>query len=123
MRIPKFFVGALLLLILVACVSTQVTYLNPGGERYIPTNRAHIRIYFDRREIPREFIEFAIIRATGPEDFTTESEMMQKIRETAGEIGADAVFIERMRETSDRQAGGAGLGERKARVVAIKFRR
>jgi hypothetical protein len=124
MRIPKFFVGAFLLLLLVACVvSTQVTYLNPGGERYSPTNRAHIKIYFDEREIPGQFVEFAIIRATGQEDFTTESEMMHKIRETAAEIGADAVFIERIKETSDRRAGGYGLGERKAKVIAIKFRR
>ena len=123
MRIPKYFVWALFLFSLVACVSTQVAYLNPGGERYFPTNRAHIKIYFDEREIPGQFVEFAIIRATGIEDFTTESEMMHKIRETAAEIGADAVFIERIKETSDRRAGGYGLGERKARVIAIKFRR
>jgi hypothetical protein len=126
MRILKSFIGALLLLSLVACVSTQVTYLNPGAERYFPTNRAHIKIYFDEREIPGEYIQFAIIRATGLEDFTTESEMMHKIRETAAEIGAVAVYIERIRNQSDeanRRAGGAGLGERKARVIAIKFRR
>jgi hypothetical protein len=127
MRIPKLFVGAFLLLLLVACaVSTQVTYLNPGGERYSPTYRERIRIYFDEREIPGEFIEFAIIRATGIEDFTTESEMMHKIRETAAEIGADAVFIQRIKDQSDeanKRAGGIGLGERKAKVIAIKFRR
>ena len=127
MRIPKLFGGALLLLLLVACVvSTQVTYLNPGGERYSPTNRAHIKIYFDEREIPGQFVEFAIIRATGIEDFTTESEMMHKIRETAAEIGADAVYIERIKDQSDeanKRAGGLGLGERKAKVIAIKFRR
>jgi len=126
MRIPKFFVGAFLLLLLVACVSTQVTYLNPGGERYFPTNRAHIKIYFDEREIPGQFVEFAIIRATGIEDFTTESEMMHKIRETAAEIGADAVYIERIKDQSDeanKRAGGLGLGERKAKVIALKFRR
>ncbi len=126
MRIPKYFVWALFLFSLVACVSTQVAYLNPGGERYFPTNRADIKIYFDEREIPGEFIQFAIIKAIGAEDFTTESEMMHKIRETAAEIGADAVFIERIKDQSDaanKRAGGLGIGERKAKVIAIKFKK
>ena len=52
--------------------------------------------------------------------------MMHKIRETAAEIGADAVFIQRIKDQSDeanKRAGGIGLGERKAKVIAIKFRR
>jgi hypothetical protein len=74
--------------------------------------------------IPRECVRVAIMHASGAQDATDEGDFLEKLREEAGEVGANTVFVQNMEDagTAERIVGGIlGTGvDRDSEALALR---
>ena len=125
----KFLLFIVVVSIFTSCVSTKAIYLNPDEtQKYDPVPWQQVNVYLTEKDVPGEFIKFAIITAEGKEGVTTEQQMINNLKKKAGSIGADAIILESIKDpgsverAADSLSGGLGLGARKGRAIAIKFK-
>ncbi|MEQ1857788.1 MAG: hypothetical protein ABL963_15140, partial [Longimicrobiales bacterium] len=80
-----------LLVLLAACVSVNKSILapNPTGRRFA---LEEVYVYLERDSVP-EHTRLAILNARGDTDVTDESDMIDKLREEAGKLGANAIIL------------------------------
>ena len=98
-------------LALAACVTVSKSILT---ESYmanpVPPGEVTVWLASMSDSIPSDCERVAILHASGAQDYTNEGQMFDKLREEAGKLGANAVFIQNMED--------AGTGER---VVSALF--
>lgn len=105
MRLPAL---SLSLVLATACVSVSKSVLNDRSA--YPVAQPDVYVFLPGDEIPESCERVALLHASGPQDWTNESQMLDKLREEAGKLGANAIQIQTMED--------AGTGER---VVAALF--
>lgn len=110
---------------LVGCLSVTATQLgHPRSFADRPVIAAdRVAIYRDPEQVPGDYEEIALLRGTGSLQWSSESEMMRKLREEAGRLGANAIILEPERELTVRekiaiQKSNVDIG-RERRAVAI----
>lgn len=118
MRVPLFIA---MILFLAGCVQTQATLLSKSD--YPPVDPDDVVLYLDESDIAGEWEKIALIHAQGDAQWTRESKMIKSARKRAGEIGANGILIEEIKEPSAAaQIAGEVLGTgstRRAKIIAI----
>jgi len=86
--IPLFFVLAVLVS---GCVSINHTMLDTGPG-YAPVPGPEVEVFFEQDELP-EHTRIALLYGKTFENITTESRLINKLREAAGALGANGVVL------------------------------
>lgn len=107
MTLPRLFTLLLSSIVLVGCVTANVTRLNQTSRP--PTTPDQVTVYLDEADIEGEYEKMAVINLEGASGWTDESDIYKKAREEAAKIGANGVLFETMEE--------AGTGERVASAL------
>ena len=95
-------------LLAVACVTVSKTVLT---EEYVgtpvPPEQVNVLMALMGDTIPRECTRIAFLHASGDEDVTDEGDMLEKLREESGKLGANTLFVQTMEEagTAERIVG------------------
>ncbi len=92
------------LLVLAACVTVSKSVLDRSFQS-APVPKESVYVYLPGDEIP-EHTRVAILNAKGDADVTDEGDMIDRLREEAGKLGANAIVLGDIREP--------GLGEKVA---------
>lgn len=85
---------------------------------------ADVQVFFDGDEVP-EHSRVAILHAAGSEGWTNPSQMIDKLREEAGKLGANAIVLLGIKEPTfgerfvNAMATGSADAERKGEAIAI----
>jgi hypothetical protein len=87
-RIPAL---AALTLFLAACVTVNKSVLD-RSYMDAPVPRDAVHVYLPGDEVPKH-TRIAILNAEGDADVTDESQMIDKLREEAGKLGANAIIL------------------------------
>ncbi len=108
-------------LLVAACVSVNKSVLRPGLP---PVPVESVQVFFETDSIP-EHTRVAILNAQGSSGFTNEGQMIDKLREEAAKLGANAIILSGMKEPGAGEkfvnylAGGFADGQRRGGAVAI----
>lgn len=86
--IPLFFVLAVLVS---GCVSINHTMLDTGPG-YAPVPGPEVEVFFEQDDLP-EHTRVALLYGKTFENITTESKLIDKLREAAGALGANGVVL------------------------------
>ena len=108
----------------VACVQTNAVVLNPSAAALRPIPPDSVRIFISEAELDTlVFTRVAIIEATGSGEFTSQSKMIESMREKASKLGANGLLLPTIAEPgAAAKVAGAIFNtgtERKGSVVAI----
>ena len=112
-------------LLAMGCVRVQTTML-PGAvqaTRVFQPYAVHVLLADD--EEPEDCARVAVLHGSGSSSFTDESGMLSKLRQKAGELGANALRLEGMREPSSGERianaliGGFNDGQRRSEALAL----
>jgi hypothetical protein len=110
-----------LTLLLSACVTVNKTVLDRSFMA-APVAKEAVHIYLPGDEVP-EHTRIAILHAAGDVELTDESEMIDKLREEAGKLGANAIVMGELKDPgTGAVVASAILGtnaERKGQAIAI----
>ena len=117
----RVLVGLVWLLAGAACVSVNRSILAPS-----PTGRTFpleaVGVYFRGDSIPQH-TRLAILNARGDADMTNEAAMIDKLREEAGKLGANAIILGDLEEPgTGARIAGAVFGtstNRETQAIAI----
>jgi hypothetical protein len=105
-----------------ACISVSKSVLN-DSYAFRPIDGAEVYVFFPYDEIC-EHDRLAILAAEGDEDWTSEGGMIDKLREEAGKLGANAIILNAVTEPGggERIVAAATLdsAERRGQAVAIR---
>ena len=97
----------LLPVILVGCVTVSKSVLTDRSDRPVP--REEVYVFIESDTIPASCERVALLHASGAEDLTDEGQMIDRLREEAGKLGANAVHLRSMEDP--------GTGERVASAI------
>lgn len=111
----------LLGLVLAGCVSVNKSILAPN-----PTGRVFdmedVYVYLGQDTVP-EHTRLAILNAHGDTDVTDESDLIDKLREEAGKLGANAIILDEIEEPGTGARIAAAIldleTERQTQALAI----
>ena len=111
--------------LIVGCVRVQTTMLPgaPTATRVFQPAAVHVLMADD--EEPEDCVRVAILHGSGSSSFTDESGMLNGLRKKAGELGANALQLEGMKEPSSGERianaliGGIGDGQRRSEALAL----
>ena len=117
----RVLVSLVWLLAAAACVSVNRSILAPS-----PTGRTFpleaVTVYFESDSIPQH-TRLAILNARGDADMTDEAAMIDKLREEAGKLGANAIILGDLEEPgTGARIAGAVFGtstNRETQAIAI----
>ena len=110
-----------LLAVLAACVHVNKSVLTPG---LAPVAFGDVHVYFAGDSLPQH-TRVAILNASGSSGFTNEAQMIDKLREEAGKLGANAIVLEGLREPGGAEkianalVGGFADANRRGQAIAI----
>ena len=115
----------LMAVLIVGCVRVQTTMLPgaPTDYRVFRSEAVHVLLADD--EDPEDCVRVAVLHGSGSSSFTDESGMLNKLRQKAGELGANALRLEGMREPSSGERianaliGGFNDGQRRSEALAL----
>jgi len=96
-----------LALLLLGCVSLEVTRLQPLA--LTPIAPKNVAIYWDRAQIHGQCREIALISGEFPAN-TSEKLSHMYLQEKAGKLGANAIILDQQHEPSSGQKFAAGFG-------------
>lgn len=97
----------LLLIALTGCVTVSKSVLLDRSDAPVP--RGGVYVFLRSDTIPASCERVALLHASGDEDMTDEGQMIDKLREEAGKLGANALHLRTMKDP--------GTGERIASAV------
>lgn len=110
-----------LIAVLASCVSVNKSVLSRAHVSS-PVPRDDVHVYLPGDSIP-EHERIAILSAKGDENMTNESQMIDRMRDEAGKLGANAIVLQDMRDPNNTsRVLGAVLGtpaNRRAQAIAI----
>lgn len=92
-----------------ACVSVSKTVLTEDFKSApVPPGRVNVLMAVLGDTIPEDCTRVAIMHASGDQDTTDEGDFLDKLREEAGKLGANTVFVQTMEDagTAERILGG-----------------
>jgi hypothetical protein len=116
------FLVAVGLVALTACVSVQTAPLG-GGVIHPPVAADKVAIYRTADQVHAKYEEVALLSASGDSSMTSEEQMFKKMRQQAGELGANGIILDSVSEPSTgSQVAHALLGtsaDRHGKAVAI----
>lgn len=105
-----------------ACISVSKSVLT-HDYRMDPIERDDVYVFFAYDEIC-EHDRIAILAAEGDEDLTSEGQMIDKLREEAGRLGANAIVLNYVEEPGGGErvvaAATGDSAERRSQAVAIR---
>jgi hypothetical protein len=108
-------------LAIVGCVTVNKSILNPNPSGRVFA-KEEVHVFFETDSIP-EHTRVAILTAKGDEDLTDEGEMIDKLREEAGRLGANAIVLGAIEDPSAGKQFVAALfgtsADRKGQAIAI----
>ncbi len=112
----------IILLLLVGCVSTQSSLLDP---KYEPVEPEHVRVFTTESELEDlDYVRIACIEATGSTGWTSQTGMIEAMRKKAGQLGGNGVLLPQIMEPSaGAKIAGAIFGtgsERKGNAIAVR---
>lgn len=84
--------------LLVSCVTTSVTKLNPS-DNYPPVSPDKVRVFLNPNDIDCDFTKIALIKTESGYAMKDEKSV-QKAREKAGELGANGIILQGINEPS-----------------------
>lgn len=87
---------------LAGCVTVNKTVLMDRSSNPVPASDVYV--FLPEDEIPADCERVALFDAEGEQDLTSQADMLDKMREEAGKLGANAIQIQEVRD--------AGTGER-----------
>ena len=92
---------AILVLSLAACVHVTKSVLTREFEADpVPMENVAVWLASMNDSIPSDCTRVAILHASGDQDFTDESDMLDELRQEAGKLGANAIFVQNMEDAS-----------------------
>lgn len=125
MRSPALSVGltALVALAATGCITTNTVPL--GGATYPPVAPETVQVFAAEADVPGDFERIAIIYAEGSSEWTNQSNMVEKMRREAAEVGGNGIVLGGFEEPSaGAQIAGAVFGvspERRGQVLVIRY--
>lgn len=105
----------------IGCVSVNKSVLMSGLE---PVPMGDVQVYFHGEDVP-DHSRVAILHAAGSDGWTNPSQMIDKLREEAGKLGANAIVLVGIEEPTagerlvNAMLGGSTDGERTGEAIAI----
>lgn len=85
------------LLVLTSCVQVSKNVLDHSfSAAPVPREGVNVLLASVGDEMPKECTRVAILHGSGAVDWTDEGDMIDKLREEAGKVGANTVFIHNM---------------------------
>ena len=96
-----------LALLLAGCVTVSKSVLMDRSDRPVP--RQQVQILLATGSVPASCQRVALLHGSGPEGWTDEGDMWEKLREETGKPGANAVLL--------RSMDDPGAGERFASAI------
>lgn len=109
--------------VIMGCVSTNATMLNPTPSGRAPIPEAQVRIFRTASQVTGKYEEVALLNATGESNWTNEQKMMESMRKKAASLGANGVILDDIKEAGAGAKVAAaifGTGtQRKGRAIAI----
>jgi len=121
MRSSSCLVAVVGVLAAAACVSVNKSLLAPG---MAPVPATEVQVFFESDSLP-EHTRVAILNASGSSGFTNEGQMIDKLREEAGKLGANAIVLSGLREPGAGEklvnalVSGWADGTRRGQAIAI----
>jgi len=117
--------AVLALAIATACVTVSRTMLSQDFiATPVPPEQVNVLMASLGDSIPPNCVRVAIMHASGAQDATDEGDFLTKLREEAGEVGANTVFVQNMEDagTAERIVGGLlGTGaDRDSESLALR---
>ena len=116
--------GAVLALVaIMGCVSVNKSVLAPGLP---PVPAEDVQVFFESDSIP-EHTRVAILNASGSQGFTNQGQMIDKLREGASKLGANAIVLLGVKEPGAGEkfenalVGGVADGQRRGEAIAIRI--
>jgi len=120
--VRKNFVMLVVVALSTACVSVSKSVLTQDY-RMNPVERDDVYVFFAYDEIC-EHDRVAILAAEGDEGLTSEGQMIDKLREEAGKLGANAIILSSVEEPGGGErvvaAAVGGSAERRGQAIAIR---
>lgn len=86
-------------LVLAGCVRTNAVRLGVTPKRP-PVPEREVALYRTAAQVPGRYEEVALINAVADATWTDEAQMMNAMRKTAGQLGANAVILDAISEPS-----------------------
>jgi len=119
----KWLVFGLVILVLVACVTTKAVRLGTAPTR-LSVDWQQVAVYRTADQVPGKYEEIALLSSTGEAMWTNEEQMWKSMKKKAGKLGANGIILDAMSEPS---AGakvaaaflGVGGAQRKGKAIAI----
>lgn len=115
----------LAVLILASCVSVSRSVLTEEFAT-MPVPRAEVDVLMASvgDSLPNSCTRVAILHASGNQEFSDEGDVLEKLRDEAGKLGANTVFVQGMEDagTGERFAGalfGTGV-DRDSDAIAFR---
>lgn len=84
--------GLLVLMVLVACVSTNAVQLNPGQSHAAVCTNA-VEIFTDASRVGSPYEEIAVLNSKGESSYTSERGMYESQRKKAASMGANGLIL------------------------------
>jgi len=107
--------------VLTGCVSVNRSILS-RSRMTAPVPRDAVQVYFADDSIPQHE-RIAILNARGDESLTNEGQMIDRLREEAGKLGANAIILDQLRDPSTGErviaAIFGGSAQRRGQALAI----
>ena len=103
------------------CVTVSKSVLATG---FAPVPKERVQVFFADDSIP-ENTRVAILSAKGDSEMTDEANMIDRMREEAGKLGANSIILSGLKEpgTGERVVngifGGIPSGQRRGMAIAI----
>ena len=108
-------------MLVAACVSVNKSVLSRSRVSQ-PVPRDDVQVYFKGDSVPAHE-RIAILSASGDDNMTNQSQLIDKMREEAGKLGANAIILNEVEEASTgAKVAQAILGtsaNRKGEAIAI----
>ena len=100
------------LVLLTACVTVNKTVLMDRSAWPVPASAVYV--FLEDDQIPEDCERVALLDASGDQDATSQAQMLDKMREEAGKLGANAIQLRRMEDAGTGERIGAAVFETSA---------
>lgn len=88
----------LVVLALTGCVSTRSTLINPQRPQHVATTPNNVIFYSTADQVHGRYEEVALMNSRGDSIWRTEDAMLESMRESAAEVGANGIIMDAMSE-------------------------
>lgn len=121
----KLLVFNFVFLFLVSCAVKTTAVRLKDTERRVPLSVYQVAVYQTAADVPYAYKEIALISSRGSAVWSSKSKMLMKMREKAGEMGANAIILDASSEPGLAVKAASVyltlgvLGSRKGNAMAV----